>query len=67
MADMDETRKQIEEIDREMAKLFEKRMTCVESIAEYKKERGLPVYDADREKALLTKNMDYVEKEPIKD
>ena len=40
---------QINEIDKEMAALFERRMQAAKVIAEYKKERGLQIYDAKRE------------------
>lgn len=57
---MDENRKEIEEIDKQMAVLFEKRMKAAGSIAEYKKEMGLPIKDAVRESALLEKNREYI-------
>ena len=42
-------REEINRIDREMAKLFCERMEAVKSVAEYKKERGLPILDSTRE------------------
>lgn len=48
---LEEGRLQINEIDRQMIQLFEARMEAVEKILAYKKENGLPVFDADREKA----------------
>ncbi len=50
---LDELRKQINEIDQEMLKLFEKRMHVAKSIGEYKKENNLPVLDKNREEALM--------------
>ena len=47
--DLQDYRKQIDEIDDELVKLFAKRMEVSEGIASYKKERGLPVLDAGRE------------------
>lgn len=46
-------RKDIDRIDREMAKLFEERMATSKSVAEYKQETGLPVEDKQRESAIL--------------
>ena len=46
----------INETDREMARLFEKRMDAVREIARWKKEHGLPVLDAAREKAVIARN-----------
>lgn len=49
-------RKEINEVDREMAELFVRRMKAVEAVAEYKMERNLPIYDGTREKEILAKN-----------
>ncbi len=56
--DLSKLREEINEIDREMVELFKKRMTVAASVAEYKKERGLPVLDAARERALLARISD---------
>lgn len=51
--ELNEAREMINEIDVEMAKLFEKRMGAVREIAEYKSARGLPVEDKQREQSLI--------------
>ena len=51
--DLNELRKEINEIDSEIVALFKKRMAISASIAEYKKAHGLPILDEAREKALL--------------
>ena len=56
--DINKLREEINEIDAEMVELFKKRMAVAASVAEYKKERGLPVLDAARERALLGKISD---------
>lgn len=56
MDGLTEARQAIEECDREMAALFEKRMEAVREIARYKKEHGLPVHVPERERELLLKN-----------
>ena len=53
--DINDIRKEIDEIDRELVSLFICRMNCSARIAEYKREHGLPVLDASREKALIEK------------
>ena len=53
MDKLTEARKIINEVDAEMAKLFERRMSAVRTIAEYKAERGLKIYDAEREAELI--------------
>ena len=64
---LEEARKDINRIDKEMAKLFEERMACAEVIAAYKKERGLPILDEQREAEIIKKNSDYIENEVIKE
>lgn len=51
----------IDDVDRDMARLFEKRMAAVRAIAEYKKERGLPILDSRREQAVIEGNLRFVE------
>ena len=48
-----ELREQINEIDREMLDLFLRRMQVSSNVAEYKRQNGLPVLDAARERELL--------------
>lgn len=61
MNKLDEARKTINETDKEMAALFERRMEAVKLVAEYKKERGLPIYDAEREDAVIKNNAALIE------
>jgi chorismate mutase/prephenate dehydratase len=56
MDNLNEARLIINDIDKQMAALFEKRMKAAQVIAAYKKERGLPIYDAAREQALIERN-----------
>ena len=56
MDEMERARLEIDEADREMAALFEKRMEAAKTIAFYKKERGLPIYVPERERAVISKN-----------
>lgn len=53
MPDLQELRKQIDEIDNAMVKLFEKRMSIAEQVASYKIETGKPVFDEAREQEKL--------------
>lgn len=61
MSALDEARKEIELIDKEMAALFEKRMKSANTIAKYKIEHGLPVVDKERERVLIDKNVGYIQ------
>ena len=54
-----EARKIISEADKQIAELFQQRMNAVKQVAEYKKERGLPVFDPAREDELIKRNRDH--------
>lgn len=60
MSKLNEARCAINEIDKEMASLFEKRMRAAEVIAFHKKENGLPIFDEVREREVIAKNSAYV-------
>ena len=53
---LEEARAIINEVDKQMAQLFVKRMKAAEMVFEYKKELGLPVLDAKREAAVVERN-----------
>ncbi|MBE6556308.1 MAG: bifunctional chorismate mutase/prephenate dehydratase [Ruminococcaceae bacterium] len=53
--EIQELREKIDQIDRELVSLFCERMNVAADVAEYKREHKLPVLDASRERALLTK------------
>jgi len=54
-------RNEINRIDTEMKELFVKRMETAKKIGLYKKERGLPVFDAEREKEVIRANASSLE------
>ncbi len=49
-------RQRIDEIDKEMARLFEERMKAVKDVADYKKENGLKIFDPTRESEVINRN-----------
>ena len=51
--DLQEIRKQLDVIDRQIVDLYEKRMGLCRDVAEYKISVGKPVYDGEREKQKL--------------
>lgn len=57
---LEQARREINEVDREMAELFERRMRAAEKVAAYKKEKGLPVLDPAREEQVIRRNADLV-------
>ncbi len=50
MIDLSEIRKEIDEVDNKLLELFEYRMGLSLKVADYKREKGMPVYDSVREK-----------------
>ena len=53
-------RDEIDVIDSEIARLFEWRMAAVSEVALVKIQAGLPVYDAEREKAVIERGRSLV-------
>ncbi len=49
MIDLKESRKNIDEIDKQIVELFERRMVEANAVAEYKRQTGKAVYDKERE------------------
>jgi len=47
--DLQTCRQQLDAIDTEMKLLFLKRMQIVSEVAQYKKEKAMPIFDATRE------------------
>lgn len=58
--ELNELRKQIDKVDKQMAKLFEERMDIVKQIGNYKKEHNLPILDKERENLVKEKNHQYI-------
>ncbi len=52
---LEECRKEIDNIDKQLVELFAKRMDVAKNVAEYKRATGKAVYDAERERKLLEK------------
>ena len=50
---LQDIREQLDEIDDQMIDLFSRRMRLVSAVAAYKNEKGLPILDTGREKAIL--------------
>ena len=61
MDELEKARLEIEAIDKEMAALFVRRMEAAKEIGAYKKTRGLPIYQPERESSLIKKNAEYIE------
>lgn len=53
--DIDEFRKEINRLDNELLRIFNDRAALALKIGEIKKEKGIPVYDPEREKQIFRK------------
>ncbi|MGL4569463.1 MAG: chorismate mutase [Clostridium sp.] len=51
-------RKEIDNIDKEITRLFEERMNVVLNVAKYKKENNLPIFHKGREEVVINKNIE---------
>ncbi|WP_050740725.1 chorismate mutase [Acetobacterium bakii] len=66
MEALDAIRKKIDEIDGEMRVLFEKRMDCIQKVAEYKFNKNEKIFDQSREQSVIEKNLKLLEKQEYK-
>lgn len=57
MGNLEDYRREIDSIDRELIALFEKRMNVAIKVGEYKKERNLPIFNSKREEEVIEKNI----------
>lgn len=66
MLDLMKIREEIDEVDRQLVSLYEKRIALASDVARYKIETGKKVYDEERERAKLSKVEELVAKEDNK-
>ena len=66
MKDLIKAREEIDLIDTEIIRLFEKRMDIVKDVAIYKIANKLLVLDSSRENAMLEKNINKIKNEEYK-
>jgi monofunctional chorismate mutase len=62
---LDVAREIINEVDTQMIELFKKRMDAAKMVAEYKKENNKPIYDKEREEALINRNLKLLNNEEL--
>ena len=56
---LDKCRKEIDEVDHELILLILKRLKKCKIVVDYKKEKNLPIYNEEREKAVIKKIINY--------
>ena len=64
---LDNQRAEIDTIDREIVSLFERRMQVVMDVARIKKENGIAIFDASREKEVIAKVQSYLKDATLKE
>lgn len=64
---LDKNRQMIDEIDRDITLLFEKRLRIVSDILDYKLEHHIPILDSGREKDIRIRNAALIEDDLIQD
>ena len=64
---LDKQRAEIDAIDREIVSLFERRMQIVMEVARIKKENGIAIFDASREKEVIAKVQSYLKDATLKE
>ena len=57
MSELDVLRGAIDEVDRQIVTLFERRMAITQKVGEYKQSVGIPVLDAQREREVIAKKI----------
>lgn len=63
---LENAREKINRIDAQMAKLFSERMEAAKDVAEYKKQNGMPIFDASREAQVIERNSGLVEDDTLR-
>ncbi len=63
---LEEDRKSIDEIDKQITELFEKRFTVVQDVIAYKIENDLPILNSGREDDITKKNTERIQNEEIR-
>ena len=64
---LEKQRTEIDAIDREIVALFERRMQVVVDVARIKKENGIAILDANREKEVIAKVQSYLKDDHLKE
>ena len=57
MSELDALRGAIDEVDRQIVALFERRMAVTQQVGEYKQARGIPVLDPKREREVIANKL----------
>ena len=64
---LDKQRAEIDVIDREIVSLFERRLQVALAVVRIKKENGIAIFDASREKEVIAKVQSYLKDATLKE
>ena len=67
MNKLEEYRKEIDSIDKEMIALFERRMDVARKVGEYKKENNMEILNSKRETEVIEKNTNSLKNKDYED
>lgn len=65
MDDLARFREEIDMVDKELMKLFQRRMNIVLEVAKYKEKNGLEVFHGKREDEVINKNLKEIENKDL--
>ncbi|MBQ9068721.1 MAG: chorismate mutase [Eggerthellaceae bacterium] len=65
-SELDEAREEIRIVDEQMAALFVQRMEAVRKVADFKRQRGLPIEGKDQEALVIEKNSALIEDDELR-
>lgn len=60
MKDLEQCRREIDEIDQQLIKLFEQRMAVSKDVVTYKLAHNMEIFQPQREKAVIEKNVNRI-------
>ena len=67
MKDLKQCRIEIDAIDQQLMELFEKRMALSKSVVEYKIENHLEIFQPEREREVIEKNLNRLNNDQLKE
>lgn len=67
MNQLEQARKTINQVDEQMAQLFQQRMQAVEEVVAFKRSAGMATQDKGREQELIARNLTYITEEKYKE
>ena len=63
--DLGEIRKKIDRLDSHLVELLEERLHIVQEVAQFKKQTGKKIFDEEREKEVIQKNLERVKNKEL--